>query len=87
MLLINIIATWCFVSTWSIESGGLNGMAVTCKTDLEKLNDFQRMCNKAGHYALLESFTDLTKKPFRTMIEQEALAIVRAEIIDRMRRN
>jgi hypothetical protein len=56
------------------------------KTDLEKLNAFQVQCSKAGNYALLESFSDLTKMPFRTILEQEALATVRAEIISRMNR-
>lgn len=54
--------------------------------DLKKLNRFKVMCDKAGNYALLESYSDLNKKAFRTTLEQEALACVRAEILHRMNR-
>jgi hypothetical protein len=57
-----------------------------CKEELDKLNNFKKMCDKAGNYALLESYSDLNKKSFRTTLEQEALACVRAEILSRMSR-
>lgn len=56
------------------------------KTDLEKLNNFQKMCSKAGNHALLESYSTLCKMTFRTILEQEKMATIRAEIISRMNR-
>jgi hypothetical protein len=54
--------------------------------ELKKLNRFKKMCEKAGNYALLQSFTDLVKKTFPTILEQEAIAFIRAEILQRMNR-
>lgn len=56
------------------------------KEELEKLNNFKKMCDKAGNYALLESFSNLNKQSFHTILEQEAIACVRAEILSRMAR-
>lgn len=57
------------------------------KEELQKLNKFKKMCDKAGNYALLQSFTDLNKLPILTLLEEEAVNTVKAEILSRMNRN
>lgn len=54
--------------------------------EMQKLNKFKKMCDKAGNYALLQSYTDLTKLPILNELEQEAVNTVRAEILHRMNR-
>ena len=50
----------------------------------DKLLRFKKQVEETSNMALLESYSMYTKMDFRTVEEQEALAILRREMLKRM---